>query len=218
MDDKFGQLLQSLNPQQSNVGYPRPSQFDNNPSLGLGRSGLTSHPSSTDVPSRWFRLDKAVIEAIDLGNFNINQLPKLQREESACNRCLAKTPEGFRMSLDGSKFELITTRIRLQSSFPNMQLLLSAGQVTSLCAFNITQNTASVSSFGPKDSSIAHSFIPGMQFSNSLEYWFHLDSDPITDIIMSTLSRSLNTSLGPTISPSQTIDDYGSNSPRNWNR
>src|SRR5437762_272581 len=118
MDDKFGQLLQHLNPQQP--GYTHPSPLGDNCPSGLRNSGTTPPPSGDDVLSRWFWLDKSTVEAIDLGNFDINQLPKLQREESARNRYLAKAPDGFRMSLDGSKVELITTRTKLQSVFTNL--------------------------------------------------------------------------------------------------
>jgi hypothetical protein len=129
IDSKFNQLLQRLNSQQSNVGNSRPLQFDNNPVSDLGLSGLTPHTYSIDVLSRWFWLDNATVKAIDLGNFDINELPKLQREESARNHYLTKASNGFRMSLDGSKLELITTRAELQSTFTNLELFLSAWQV-----------------------------------------------------------------------------------------
>jgi hypothetical protein len=52
--------------------------------------GSNSALSGSDVLSRWFWIDKSLIEAIDLGNFDIHQLPKLQREEAARNRYLKK--------------------------------------------------------------------------------------------------------------------------------
>ena len=45
------------------------------------------------------------------------------------NQTYAKAPDGFPMSLDGSKVELITTRTKLQTVFTNVQLFLSAWQV-----------------------------------------------------------------------------------------
>src|SRR5947207_11356366 len=69
------------------------------------------------------------MKVIDLGNFDINQLPKLHREESTCNYHLTKASERFQISLDSSKLELITTRIKLQSTFPNLQFFLNAWQI-----------------------------------------------------------------------------------------
>ena len=189
------------------------------------------HISNVDVLSRWFWLDKATVKAIDLGNFDINQLPKLQREESARNHYLAKTPDGFRMSLDGSKFELITTRTKLQSTFTNLELFLSAWQVyisirthyhpeySSSLAF-WTERFIYHASIHPWDVVLnyAIAYFQAHQQDPSA-YWFRPDSDLITDIIMSTPSHSvLNMSLKPTISRANKINDYDSDICQNWNR
>ena len=144
-------------------------------------------PEPMFVPSRWFWLDKATIEAIDLGNFNINQLTKPQREESARNRYLTKTSNEFKISLDESKVELITTHMSCNQPFQTCNPSSALGKFTSLCALNIIQNTTPASPFGPKNSSIAHPFIPETQFSIMPSPIFkpirkilqHIDSIPI---------------------------------------
>ena len=80
IDNKFSQLLEHLNNLQAQFGLAGPAGV--NPLSGLGISG-TLPLISDDVLSRWFWLDKAIIETIDLSTFDINQLLKLQREESA---------------------------------------------------------------------------------------------------------------------------------------
>jgi hypothetical protein len=231
MDDKFGQLLRHLNPQQP--GYTRPSQFGDNRPLGLGYSGITPPPSGDDVLSRWFWLDKSTVEAIDLGNFDINQLPKLQREESARTRYLAKAPDGFRMSLDGSKVELITTRTKLQSVFPTLQRFLSAWQIYISVRTQYhpeyspglafwTERLIYRASIHPWDSVLnyAIAYFQAHQ-RDPPAYWFRPDSDLITDTIGSTPSRPtavLNTPLRYTTSPSKATGGYGSNICQNWNR
>ena len=161
-----------------------------------------------------------MIEVIDLGNFNINQLPKLQREESACNRYLTKTSDEFRMSLDGSKVEFITTRTKLQSAFPNLQLFLSAWQVYISVRTQYHPEYSSSLVFWT-ERLIYRAFIHPWDavLNYAIAYfqahqkdppasWFHLDSDLISDTIVSTFSHSImNTSSRPRIPSSNMINN-----------
>ena len=66
---------------------------------------------------------------IDLGNFDINQLPKLHREESDAQSLSNKDLRRISNVSRRQKVEVITTRIKLQSAFPNLQNFLSAWQI-----------------------------------------------------------------------------------------
>ena len=228
IDDKFGQLLQRLNSQ------PHIDQVNERPLLGLGMTG-TAPAAGDDVLSRWYWLERSTIEAIDLGTFDINQLPKLQREESARNRHLAKAAEGFRMSLDGSKIELITTQTKLYSAFPSLQRYLSAWQIyvsvrtqyhpeySSGLAF-WTERLIFRASLHPWDVVLnyAIAYFQAHQ-RDAPSYWFRPDSDLITDTILSsrpsiphTSSSALRT--GSHSSPTRATSGYGSNICQNWNK
>ena len=65
------------------------------------------------------------MKAIDLGNFDIHQLSKLQREQSARNRHLFKTTKRFQISFDG-KIEFITTHTKMLIVFPIPLFFLDA--------------------------------------------------------------------------------------------
>src|SRR5579859_6298997 len=111
-DDKLNQWGEHLFAQLPPKHFDAP-QTPNNATM----TGSTSLLPGNDVLSRWFWIDKSLIEAIDLGNFDIHQLPKLQREEAARNRYLTKSAQGFQMSLDG-QVEFVTTRTKLLTAFP----------------------------------------------------------------------------------------------------
>ena len=87
-------------------------------------TGNDSNPSN--VLSRWPWLDRATIESIANGEFDINHLPKLHREEGPRNRYVMKASESWQIPLDGSRPELITGRTKLQSAFPDLQSFQSA--------------------------------------------------------------------------------------------
>lgn len=71
-------------------------------------------------------MNKATIELIANSEFDINNLPKLFREEEPRNRHTKKVTEGVHFPTDGSKPELITGGTKMQSAFKDMSTFLSA--------------------------------------------------------------------------------------------
>ena len=214
IDGKFAQLLQRLDPQQPHSAHCPPALYS----------------SSGDVLSQWFWLDKSTIEAIDRGNFDINQLPKLLREESLRNRYLTKAADGFRVSLDGSKVELITTRTKLQTAFPNLQLFLSAWQIYvsvrtqyhpeySSGIASWTERLIYRASIHPWNAVLnyAIAYFQAHQ-KDAPSYWFRPDSDLITDTIMSSPWPMVSNNLRSLPASSSETSGYGSNICQNWNR
>jgi hypothetical protein len=89
-------------------------------------SGTSSSLIAVNVLSRWSWIDLSTAESIANGSFDINSLPKLHRDESLHNHHLAKTFESFVFPLDGSKPELISGHMKMQSSFRDLSTFLSA--------------------------------------------------------------------------------------------
>ena len=83
-------------------------------------------PDSVDVLARWPWVDKTVIQSIADGEFDINSLPKLHREEAPRTRYTWKSTEGYHLPLDGGKAELVIGPTKMQSAFKDLPTFLSA--------------------------------------------------------------------------------------------
>jgi hypothetical protein len=86
---------------------------------------LGNIPDPDDVLSRW-PVDKSIIQSIADGEFDINSLPKLHREEALRTRYTWKTTEGYHLPLDGGKPELVIGPTKMQSAFKDLPTFLSA--------------------------------------------------------------------------------------------
>jgi hypothetical protein len=114
INDTFTQLMDRLDEIETRGGP------------GPVNSHMTGNPHSLDVLSRWPWVDKATVELIANGEFDINNLPKLHREEDPRNRHTKKVTEGVHFPTDGSKPELVTGRTKMQSAFKDLSTFLSA--------------------------------------------------------------------------------------------
>jgi hypothetical protein len=75
-------------------------------------------PSSLNVLSRWLWVDQTVVESIGNGQFNINHLPKLHREEDARNRHVKATVEGIFNPFDKNKPpEVLVGQTKMHQAF-----------------------------------------------------------------------------------------------------
>lgn len=97
------------------------------------QTSLLSHTTSGNAPipqqdvlSRWPWVDKATVESIANGEFDIYELPKLYREETLRNRYVTKSKEGVHFPIGGGVPTIIHTRTKLQSSFKDLSSFLSA--------------------------------------------------------------------------------------------
>ena len=88
----------------------------------------TAAPGS-DTLSCWPWIEKSTVEAIVNGAFDINNLPKLHREESARNRHNLKTTDGVHFPMDGGKGELVTVRTKMLTAFRDLPTFLSAWHI-----------------------------------------------------------------------------------------
>jgi hypothetical protein len=95
--------------------------------------------SGVDVLSRWPWLNKSTIESIANGTFDIHSLPKLHREEHLRFRHTTKSIEDLFMAINGTQFEHVISRTRMQSAFPLITSFLTAWQV--YIAVRISFNT-----------------------------------------------------------------------------
>ena len=76
--------------------------------------------------ARWPWVDKTIIQSIADGEFDINSLPKLHREEAPRTRYTWKSTEGYCVPLDGGRPELVIGPTKMQSAFKDLATFLSA--------------------------------------------------------------------------------------------
>ncbi len=101
---------------------------------GISNSGTSSipyiAPPSLNVLSRWPWVDENIVEAIGNGQFDINHLPKLHREEDARNRHIKATAEGIFNPFDRSKpAEVFVGQTKLHQAFKEPASFFSAWNV-----------------------------------------------------------------------------------------
>jgi hypothetical protein len=83
-----------------------------------------------NVLSRWSWLEATTVESIANGQFDLNSLPKLHRQEEFRNRHVKTTVEGFHFPLDKSKpAEVIIGRTKMHLAFKDLPTFISAWQV-----------------------------------------------------------------------------------------
>jgi hypothetical protein len=87
-------------------------------------------PSSLNVLSRWPWVDQTIVESIGNGQFDINHLPKLHREEDVRNRHIKATAEGIFNPFDKTKpAEVLVGRTKMHQAFKDPATFFSAWQV-----------------------------------------------------------------------------------------
>lgn len=87
-------------------------------------------PSPSNVLSRWSWVDQITIESIANGEFNINHLPKLHREEDTRNRHIKTSIEGIFNPFDTTKPpEVLVGQTKMHQAFKDPDTFFSAWQV-----------------------------------------------------------------------------------------
>src|SRR5579859_1458451 len=110
-------------PKQSSPRPPsQPPAFSVPP---LTITGTNPSPT-TDVTKRWPWVDKNHIEQIINGKFDINNLPKLFRDEQSRREHSTQTVTGVLFPLAGGSVEIIPGTARLQNVFHSLPTFLSA--------------------------------------------------------------------------------------------
>jgi len=120
---KLSQVLERFDTMDSQRTQVPPLPQYRTPSGPL--SGNTPD-SPLNVLARWSWIDKTVVDSIVLGEFDLNSLPKLHREQNLRNKHATKTMESYSIPLDGSKPEIVTGRTKMDSAFPDLATFLSA--------------------------------------------------------------------------------------------
>jgi len=123
LNAKLSQLLERFDTMDSQRAQVPPLPQYRTPSGHL--SGNTPD-SPLNVLARWSWIDKTVVDSIALGEFDLNSLPKLHREQTLRNKHAVKTMESYSIPLDGSKPEIVTGRTKMDSAFPDLATFLSA--------------------------------------------------------------------------------------------
>ena len=135
LSDIFNQIVERLDTMESRhptAPEPLPPAMDSALQGAQGTNPLGDpHPlgNPRDVLSRFYWVDKAVIQTIADGDFDIHDLPKLHREEDQRMRHNRKVTEGVHFPVDGGKPELVIGRTKMHSAFKDLATFLSAWMV-----------------------------------------------------------------------------------------
>jgi len=93
-------------------------------------SSLTSPPAMPQhVLSRWHWVSEDTIKSISLGNFDIENLPKLHRSDALRNAYLKRSMKGIYQSLDDGPAEIVVGTSKLHSSFRDPTTFFLAWQI-----------------------------------------------------------------------------------------
>jgi hypothetical protein len=93
-------------------------------------SSLTSPPAMPQhVLSRWHWVSEDTIKSISLGNFDIENLPKLHRSDALRNAYLKRSMKGIYQPLDGGPAEIVVGTSKLHSSFRDPTTFFLAWQI-----------------------------------------------------------------------------------------
>ena len=82
-----------------------------------------------NVLSRFYWVERSVVQSISDGDFDIHDLPKLHREEEQRMRHSKKVTEGVHFPADGGRPELVTGRTKMHLAFKDLATFLSAWMV-----------------------------------------------------------------------------------------
>ena len=77
------------------------------------------------VLSHWHWVSENMIESLSLGNFDIENLPKLHRSDELRNAYLKRSMTGIYQPLDGGPAEIVVGTSKLHSSFRDPTMFLS---------------------------------------------------------------------------------------------
>jgi hypothetical protein len=99
------------------------------PSTGTSTAPYVA-PFPSNVLSRWSWVDQTVVESIGNGDFDINHLPKLHREEDARNRHIKASVEGVFNPFDVTKpSEVLVGQTKMHQAFRDPATFFSAWEV-----------------------------------------------------------------------------------------
>ena len=87
---------------------------------------LGTDPYSSDLYKRWPWVDKVHITSIIVGELDINNLPKLFRDDQSRRKHNIQTATGMLFPLGGGPAEFVQSQTKLQTVFHNLATFLSA--------------------------------------------------------------------------------------------
>jgi hypothetical protein len=232
LNDTFSQIMERLDAMESRQ-----------PVTGAGSAGTAPEPlplppgSPRNVLSRFFWVEKSVVQSISDGDFAIHDLPKLFREENQRTRHKAKVTEGIHFPADGGKPELVTGRTKMQSAFPNLDSFLSAWLVYVAIRSTFSPERAVPFAYWTERLIFFHK--DGFQWSDVLNYaiayysahqnspadtWYDINTDHQLAIHHFTVARKSTTGGNPTNAPHRPPLSKQNSTPiheqvcQNWNR
>jgi hypothetical protein len=121
LNDTFNQIMDRLESQPPGPVPPVPDLI-----LAQGTNPLGD---PHNVLSRFYWVERSIVQSISDGDFDIYDLPKLHREEEQRMRHNKKVTEGLHFPADGGKPELVIGRTKMQSAFKDLATFLSAWMV-----------------------------------------------------------------------------------------
>jgi len=94
--------------------------------LHYAANPLGTDPYSSDLYKRWPWVDKVHIASIIVGELDINNLPKLFRDDQSRRKHNIQTATGMLFPLGGGPAEFVQSQTKLQTVFYNLTTFLSA--------------------------------------------------------------------------------------------
>lgn len=190
-----------------------------------------------NVLSRWSWVDTATVESIANGQFDLNSLPKLHRQQTLRNRHVKATAEGLHIPLDRSKpAEVIIGTTKMHLAFNNFPTFVSAWQVyVSIRTSYYPERGPGLAMWLERIVHYVHLNYPwtvildyiidyfGVHQNSPPDIWYIPDQELVSNHLAISQQKPANTSANP--SPSATKGKGKSSGPpvsqqicNNWNR
>jgi hypothetical protein len=116
---------QQLGPSSTHLTVPHTAAHP----LHYAMNSFGTDPYSSDLYKRWPWVDKVHIASIIVGELDINNLPKLFRDDQSRRKHNIHTATGMLFPLGGGPAEFVQSQTKLQTVFHNLTTFLSAFMV-----------------------------------------------------------------------------------------
>ena len=172
-----------------------------------------------------------MVESIANGMFDIYSLPKLHREEHLRFRHTTKSTEGLFMAINGTQFEHVIGRTRMESAFPQITSFLTAWQVYTAVRISFNNERAASINYWTERIIVRANNHPWLSVLNYAvaffqkyqnappDAWFNTDLELIADhlITPSHPKAANNPGTSYKASPKKSDNPFHSNICQNWN-
>ena len=243
--DEINSTTLPMSAATSNIGTTLTVPVISVPTTGVTpNSGMSSipyiAPSSLNVLSRWPWVDQTIVESIGNGQFDINHLPKLHREEDARNRHLKATAEGIFNPFDKTKpSEVLVGQTKMHQAFRDPTTFFSAWQVyTSIRISYHPERGPGLAMFSERIYFHIQLNYPWYKILNyilaffrahqnsALDVWYDVDGTIVANTLAVTqqqpalTSPSKSSTKGNTLTQATTVSEnpISQQTCRNWNR